>query len=390
MIYRFILLMVFCTTIPFVSPSVAAEAQKIVIDRDGWTGFEDPIPISLSGFSGEALKTLEFDLFVQGFKIVPANQADYTLSGKNATRVEGRLNSKVGGGASLVAKAYSGGSLRLQAHALADDVVGAVRNLQGVGRTKITYRVRKGKRHFEIYVSDYDGQNPKAATSDGVVVSAPTWAKGRNLLFYSSHKNVFADIVWHDLTTGKRQVFAKYPGANMSPSVSPDGKKVAMILSRSGSPDLWVCDIDGKNLKQLTKTKEAEASPTWSPDNNTICFSSEAGGQSALYTVTTAGGAMKKVPGAYGLCTEPDWSPDGKWIAYTKQSGRAFTIWVVDTRRGAARELVPGEDPSWAGNSRNLIFTSGQSRLSVLDVPTKQFKDIARVSGASTEASWSR
>ena len=390
MIPRLLLIAVICSTVLFVSPTLSAQSQRIVIDKTGWTGFEDPVPISLAGFSGEVLTTLKFDLYVQGFKIVPAGEADYNLTGKNSGRVEGRLKSRVGGGAELIAKAYTGGSLRQQAHALSDDVVRAVRNITGIGRTKIAYRTRKGKRHFEIYIADFDGNNPKAATADKVVVAAPTWVKGQNVLYYSTYKNVFADIIRHDLTTGRRQVFANYPGANMSPSVSPDGKKVAMILSRSGSPDLWVCDSDGKNLKQLTKTREAEASPTWSPDNRTICFSSEAGGQSALYTITTAGGAMKKVKGAYGLCTEPDWSPDGKWIAYTKQSGRNFTIWVVDTRTGNARELVAGEDPSWAGNSRNLIMTRGQSRLSVLDVPTKQSKDIARVSGASTEASWSR
>jgi TolB protein len=368
----------------------ANAAEKIIIDRTDSTGVEDPIPISLSGFSGEVLSTLQFDLYAMGFKIVPESQADFMLSGNNSTRVEGRLKSKVGGSASLLAKAYSGVSLRMQAHALADDVVKAAAGRDGIARTKIAYRVRKGARHFEIYVSDYDGNAPKAATSDSVIVAAPNWVKGRNLLFYSSYKNVFPDIVWHDLTTGKRQVFANYPGANLSPCVSPDGKKVAMILSRSGSPDLWVCDIDGKNLKQLTNTREAEASPTWSPDNRTICFSSEAGGQSALYTITTAGGAMKKLPGAYGLCTEPDWSPDGKTIAYTRQSGRNFSIYIVPVNGGSPREVATGEDPSWAGNSRNIMLTRDQSHLSVLDVPTKQIKDIARVSGASTQPTWSR
>lgn len=378
------------TTLCFVYPATAA--VKLDLEKPiGFTGAEDPILISLSGFNGDVLKTLQFDLYVMGFKIVPASKAEYMLSGKNTPRVEGRLKSKVSGKTALVAKAYSGASLRAQAHALANDVANEVRGGKvGIARTKIAYRTRKGARHFEIYVADYDGHKPKAATADGAIVAAPTWMMGQSTLFYSTYKNVFPDIVRHNLTTGKRQIFAKYAGANLSPSVSPNGKKVAMILSRSGSPDLWVCDIDGKNLKQLTKTRESESSPTWSPDNRTICFSTEAHGQSALYTIMASGGAMKKLPGAYGLCTEPDWSPDGKWIAYTRQSGGKFGIYVVGAKGGSPREVATGEDPSWAGNSRNLIFTRTQSHLSVLDVPTKQFKDIARVSGASTEASWSR
>ena len=391
MFYRQLLLSAFVAIAFLFNSTQAAEPRKIVIEREGWTGFEDPIPIALSGYSGEVLSTLKFDLFVQGFKIVPSDQADYVLSGKNATRVEGRLKSRIGGGSELVAKAYNGGSLRQQAHALANDVVKAVRAIDGVGRTKIAYRVYKGKGVYEIYVSDFDGQRPKAATADGALVAAPTWMPGRNALLYSTYKNRFADIVSHDLTTGSRKTVANFAGNNHSPAVSPDGKMVAMTLTKVGnSTDLWVTDINGQNPKRLTRTKGAESSPTWSPDSKTICFTSDEGGQGALYTISASGGTMKRVQGTFGICTEPDWSPDGRWIAYTRQVGSNFTLWIVDVKRNQARELIPGEDPSWAPNSRNLMFTRNQSRLSVLDVPTKQSKDIARVSGKSTQASWAR
>ncbi|HAV65532.1 MAG TPA: hypothetical protein DCY13_24550 [Verrucomicrobiales bacterium] len=374
-----------------VSTNTSPAQTKIRIEDYVSTGIEDPTPIAVSGFSGEVLAALSFDLYVMGFKIVPEAEAQYTVSGSNAGRVEARVIDRIGGGTSLLARAYSGGSLRQQAHALADDIVKVTVNRQGIAQTRIAYRVKTGTRAFEIYVSDYDGSGARAVTSDKVLVAAPSWVKGRMALFYSTYKNVFPDIVSHDLTTGNRQVFASYNGANLSPSVSPDGRKVAMILSRSGSPDVWVSDIDGKNLKQLTKTRETEASPTWSPDSRTICFSSEAGGRNALYTVTTEGGAMKRmsVQGVSNV-TEPDWSPDGKWIAFTQQRRGGFDICVVRATGGEARVLVEGEDPSWAPNSRNLIYTRNQERLSVLDVPTRQSKDIARVSGKSSGPSWAR
>src|SRR6266852_209292 len=71
---------------------------------------------------------------------------------------------------------------------------------------------------------------------------------------------------------------------------------------------------------------------------------------------------------------EPDWSPDGKWIAFTVQF-RDFEIAVVPAGGGSATLLVEGEDPSWAPNSRTLIYArrqGGRYVLSLLDVPTKQ------------------
>ncbi len=374
-----------------VTPFGASSHGADIVVPGNISGIENPTPISLNGFSGEALTTLQFDLFVMGFKIVPESEAQFTVTGSNSGAVEARVKDRLGGGNQLLGKRYTGGSIRQQSHALADDIVKVTVNREGIAQSRIAFRVKTGQRANEIFIADYDGANARAVTSDNVLVAAPTWVKGRMTLFYSTYKNVFPDIVSHDLVSGKRQIFANYNGANLSPSVSPDGRKVAMILSRNGSPDVWVADIDGKNLKQLTKTRETEASPTWSPDSRTICFSSEAGGRNALYTVTTDGGAMKRMSiSGVGNLTEPDWSPDGKLIAFTQMRGGGFDICVVPAGGGTARVIVEGEDPSWARNSRNIIYTRGQTRLSVLDVPTRQTKDIARASGNSSAASWAR
>jgi Tol biopolymer transport system component len=92
--------------------------------------------------------------------------------------------------------------------------------------------------------------------------------------------------------------------------------------------------------------------------------------------------------------TEPDWSPDGRWIAFTSLTG-GFQICIVRAQGGDAIVIAPGEDPSWAPNSRALIFCHGpdhSKKLSLLDVPTKQVKDIARVleSNSQSQPSWAR
>ena len=55
--------------------------------------------------------------------------------------------------------------------------------------------------------------------------------------------------------------------------------------------------------------------------------------------------------------------------------------------------LAPGEDPSWAPNSRALIFSTGldhRKNLSLLDVPTRQVKSVARVLESNSQPSWAK
>ncbi len=164
---------------------VQAQARPGEIDIDK-SGQAKLIPISMSGFSGEAATVLKFDLEVMGFKFEGPDTAQYLLSGSNSDRVEGRLMDRINK-ASLLAKAYTGGTQRSQAHALADDVVLAITRKKGIALTQIAFKVDTGGKS-EIYKADYDGHNAQAVTKDNTIVASPCWLPGHFALYYTSYK----------------------------------------------------------------------------------------------------------------------------------------------------------------------------------------------------------
>jgi TolB protein len=338
------------------------------------------------------LEVLNFDLYVQGFKVVPAGQAQYQISGSNDGNVIGRISM---GGKELLARSYTGADTRREAHAFADDIVSTVTSgsRQGIGQTKIAFKDEASNGNGEIYVADFDGHNPQAVTTDGAIVAAPAWVPGRLALYYTSYKLYNPDIFYHDLSTGQRHVFASFPGLNTSAAVSRDGR-VAMILSRNGDPNVWVCDADGSNLKQLTFTRADDSCPCWSPDGQWILFATKIHSHRQLAKVSPTGGEVQVVhtTGAPNP-TEPDWSPDGKWIAFTAQ-GSTFSICVMPADGSAAPvTLVDGQHPSWSPNSRTLVYNQAvgyRQVLSVLDVYTRQHKNAARVPGDNSEPAWAK
>ncbi len=166
-----------------------------------------------------------------------------------------------------------------------------------------------------------------------------------------------------------------------------------MILSRSGNPNVWVCNADGTGLKQLTHTSADDSSPCWSPDGQWICYATKIHGRRRLAKISAEGGEPQTInTGGAASPTEPDWSPDGKWIAFCSQSGEYFNICVMPTDgSGSSIVLGSGQHPSWAPNSRTLVYNQAigyRQVLSVLDVYTKQHKNAARVAGDNSEAAW--
>jgi TolB protein len=361
-----------------------------------------PTPITITGFSGEVASVLKFDLTVMGFSNAPAGSANYVLSGNNEGNVTAQLELVGGGTRSVVfpTRIYTGAALRAEAHRLADDVVLKITSVNGIAEangqiSRIAFKVENST-GGEIYVSDFDGHNPMAATQDHTIVAAPCWEPGHFALYYTSYK-LGPPCIWHqDLRTGTRRNFANYPGLIGSAAASPDGHKVAMVLARGGSVNIYVGNAEGGDVKQLTFTAEDNSSPCWSPDGRWICFASKVNERRALSKVPAEGGPMERIhTDGISNPSEPDWSPDGRWIAFTSQYLGGFNICVVPAEGGTAVPLVSGEDPSWAPNSRTLIFvrrgSGGNRTLSLLDVPTKQVKDVPRVSGSSnSQPSWAR
>lgn len=374
--------------LPWVRGQSNPVAEDLRVVKPGGTPF---IRVALEGISGEAASALRFDLEVQGFEFTAVDQAQYLVSGASGERLVGRFTDRVSK-ATLLSREYTGGTVRSQAHKLADDIVGLFPGGQGIASRKIVVRADTGKNN-EIYVADYDGHNAVQVTRDNVLVRDPVWSPGRRLIYYTSYKSGYPYIYSHDLQNGVRRVVAGYGGLNGSPAVSPDGGRLAMILSRSGSPDLWLSDADGGNPKRLTTTHEDESSPCWSPDGRTVCVVSRKDGRAKLYLVSASGGALRPITTAGVLnTTEPSWSPDGKWIAFTTTTG-GFQICVVPAAGGSAEVLTAGEDPSWGPNSRTILFTrrsGGRRVVSLLDVPTKRVKDIRQISGSCSQPDWAR
>lgn len=131
-----------------------------------------------------------------------------------------------------------------------------------------------------------------------------------------------------------------------SPSLSPDGKRLAFHTSITGKPQLWVVDVGGGWPKQLTWGESVTFSQ-WSPDGAWIAYGSDRGGneREGFYLIRPDGTLERELlPPSEAFRVFGGFSPDGAKIAYstTERNGRDFDVHVLDLNSGQDREVYRG------------------------------------------------
>ena len=208
-----------------------AAAGELIVEK--FSDRSKLVPVSVEGFTGEAAAAIRFDLEVAGFEITTPDKAMLLVSGSSGGSLTGRVTDRNRN--SLLSKQYTGASTRAQAHAFSDDIVALLPGRQGIARTKIAFRVEVGG-VSEIYLADYDGYNAVPVTQDKTINRDVAWVPGQRILYYTSYRLRNPFVYSHNLQSGARQLIAGFPGINAAPAVSRDGRRVAMILSKGGSP----------------------------------------------------------------------------------------------------------------------------------------------------------
>lgn len=109
-------------------------------------------------------------------------------------------------------------------------------------------------------------------------------------------------------------------------AVSPDGKKIVFVREIDGNYDLWMQDVDGSDLEQLTTSKFGDFEPAWSPDGTKLAFISnrDTGGdvrETSVYMLDLASHRITRLTNARGVTDGgPAWFDDHTVLFHANRS----------------------------------------------------------------------
>ncbi len=273
----------------------------------------------------------------------------------------------------VLSETFAGSSARNALLRAADAVVAATNGLglRGYFTSRLTFILQQRGNRGDICTADLFMGEAKQLTHDNALTLSPRWSPDGSRIIYTSYFRTGApDIYLLDAATGRKETFVSFKGTNMGARFSPNGQRVAMVLSGEGTPEIYLGNAQGpKNVKPITRSGAAKSSPSWSPDGSRMVFTMEPGPQ--LYVVPAGGGAPQRLASGYSYTAEPDWSaanPDK--IACTVREGGRYQIAVYSFKAGRAKVVsqaaFDGIEPSWLPDGRHLVYTARDRSTSVV------------------------
>ncbi len=137
------------------------------------------------------------------------------------------------------------------------------------------------------------------------------------------------------------------------PALSPNGRYLALISDRTGSPQVYVRDMQRKKMNRITETGKYNVSPSWSPDGKFIAYASKREGVSSIYRIDPKSKEENRVTPKSMNAESPTWSPDGSMIAFSGKKGGDWKIYYSLSSGGEAVRLTNSKSglqetmPSW-------------------------------------------
>ena len=133
----------------------------------------------------------------------------------------------------------------------------------------------------------------------------------------------------------------------------PDGKRIAFVSNRGGSPQVYVMNADGSGVRRLTFQGNYNQTPDWSPRGDLIAFTArDERNAFDLFTVNVDNGKVTRLTQDQANNEEPSFSPNGRLILFTSTRTGTPQLFVM-TADGNNQVQLPVQEkaalltPDW-------------------------------------------
>lgn len=182
---------------------------------------------------------------------------------------------------------------------------------------------------------------------------------------------------------------------SMAPKWSPDGRQFVYTSFRSQFPDLYLVNLDSGDRNCLANYPGLNTGAAFAPDGREVALILSKDGNPDLYIKNLAGGALTRLTNTRRAAeASPAWSPDGRQIVFVSDRSGTPQLYVTDRSGGEPRRLTSrgsqNVDPDWGANGY-IVYCSYIGRvyqIFVMNPATMEFKQVTREDANYEDPSW--
>ena len=266
--------------------------------------------------------------------------------------------------------------IRQLAHYTSDGIYESISGIKGIAATKLLYvnetKNSKSISAYKLMLADSDGANQKVLLTSSEPIISPSWSPDGKKVAYVSFETGIAKVFIQDIASGKRESVLSKSTQISSPSWSPDGKYLSLTLYQDGNAEIYIMRLQDRTLTRMTNQFAIDTESSWSPKGNKIIFTSGRSGSPQIYELDL----RKLNPKAKRISFEGTYNakasylPKEEGIIFVHRSDDGlFHIALKYKKENFIRVLTEAkmdESPSVAPNGNMVIYGIKEENLSML------------------------
>ena len=283
---------------------------------------------------------------------------------------------------------------RQLAHYVSDGIYEEVTGIKGIASTKILYVTQD--KNYKLIISDADGKNEQTLLESNQPIISPSWSPDSKKVAYVSFEMGIAKVFIQEIATGERELAIKNSSQISSPSWSPDGKYLSLTLYQDGNAEIYIFNIKNKNLTRLTNHYSIDTESSWHPKGSKILFTSGRSGSPQLYEIDLrkSNSKPKRITFEGNYNAKASYLPKGDGIIFVHRNNIKFQIALQYFEENFVRPLTQSdmdESPSISPNGNVIVYAVKEGEMGLLSGVTlsgAKFRLPAK-SGSVREPAWS-